>query len=155
MTMLAASPTEARTLRTKTLVFVVLMIALGSAGDVLLSAGMKQVGEISSWAPAVLFDSFLRTFTTGMVWMGMVSLALFFVCYMLVLSWADLSFVLPASATSYAIVPLLGYALLGEIVSPVRWAGVALICLGVALVGLTPPSTTQPAVALRPADGDD
>ena len=67
---------------------------------------------------------------------------LFFVGYMLVLSWADFSYVLPATATSYAIVPLLGYLLLGEMVSATRWAGVALICLGVMLVGSTPPSTT-------------
>jgi len=130
----------------KTYVLLVLMVAAGSIGDVLLSKGMKQIGEVSDWSPAALFDIFLRTFTSPTIWLGIAGLVLFFVCYMLVLSWADFSYVLPASATSYAIVPLLGYLLLGEVVSSLRWTGVALICLGVALVGLTPHSTTASAV---------
>lgn len=130
----------------KTYVLLVLMIAAGSTGDILLSKGMKQIGEVSDWSAAALFDVFLRTFTSSTIWLGISLLIVFFVCYLLVLSWADYSFVLPASATSYAIVPLLGYLLLGEMVSPLRWTGVALICLGVALVGLTPHSTTTPAV---------
>ncbi|HKO03388.1 MAG TPA: hypothetical protein VJW51_01505, partial [Candidatus Acidoferrales bacterium] len=60
-----------------------------------------------------------------------------------VLTWADFSFVLPASAAAYAVVPLLGHIFLREEVSPLRWAGVALITLGVGLVGNTPPRTTQ------------
>ncbi|HEX9760463.1 MAG TPA: EamA family transporter [Candidatus Acidoferrales bacterium] len=155
MSATATSRTEPAALRIKTFVFIVLMIALGSAGDVLLSAGMKQVGEVDHGSLGALADAFWRTFTSGTVWLGIASLILFFVCYMLVLSWADLSFVLPASATSYAIVPLLGYALLGEFVSPMRWAGVALICLGVALVGLTPPSTTGARTPLPQTGGDD
>jgi len=59
------------------------------------------------------------------------------------LSWADLSYVQPASAIGYAMVALLGYLLLGESVSPTRWMGVLCICGGVALVGGTDASTTQ------------
>ena len=66
----------------------------------------------------------------------------FLVAYLLVLSWADYSYVLPASATGYVVVPLLGYAVLHEVVTPVRWTGAVLICLGVALVGRTPRRTT-------------
>ncbi len=50
---------------------------------------------------------------------------------------------MPASAFGYVLVPLLGYAVLGEAVTSTRWAGVAFICLGVTLVGRTPPRTTE------------
>ena len=61
---------------------------------------------------------------------------------MLVLSFADYSFVQPASSIAYAVVALLGYMMLGERISPLRWAGIAVICLGVFVVGRTNPRTT-------------
>lgn len=63
---------------------------------------------------------------------------------MLVLSWADYSYVQPASSVSYAMVALLAHFLLRETISPVRWLGVLIICLGVLVVGYTPPRTTEP-----------
>jgi drug/metabolite transporter (DMT)-like permease len=117
------------------------MVVFSSLGNVLLSKGMKQVGEVSDFSPAALLPIFLKTFTNGSIWLGILSLLLFFVSYLLLLSWADLSYVLPASAIGYALVALFGYLLLGETVSPMRWLGVLFICGGVALVGGTDPST--------------
>ena len=62
---------------------------------------------------------------------------------MLVLSWADYSYVQPASSAAYGVVALLGYLVLGETVTPMRWVGVLVICLGVFIVGHTPPRTTE------------
>ena len=62
---------------------------------------------------------------------------------MLVLSWADYSFVQPATSFSYAVVALLSVLLLHEIVKPTQWAGVAIICAGVLIVGNTSPRTTK------------
>jgi len=59
-----------------------------------------------------------------------------------VLSWADYSYVLPASSISTLVVALLAHFLLHETVRPLRWAGVALVCLGVFVVGHTQPRTT-------------
>jgi drug/metabolite transporter (DMT)-like permease len=130
-------------LRQKTHLLVVLMVAFSSAGNILLSKGMKQIGSVSVASAGSLATAFLHTVTNGLIWLGIGSFLLFFVCYMLVLSWADYSYVMPASAIGYAIVPLLGYLLLGEVVTSTRWAGVAVICLGVMLVGRTPPRTTE------------
>lgn len=69
--------------------------------------------------------------------------ASFFIAYLLVLSWADYSFVQPASATSYAVVALLGHFALKETISPMRWLGVLVICSGVLVVGNTHPRTTE------------
>ena len=87
------------------------------------------------WPPLQLLHTGLNIFTSGSIWSGIASLVTFFVAYMLVLSWADYSFVQPASSLAYGVVALLGYLMLGERVSPLRWTGIAIICLGVFVVG--------------------
>jgi drug/metabolite transporter (DMT)-like permease len=59
----------------------------------------------------------------------------------LVLSWADYSFVQPASSIAYGVSALLGYFMLGEPVSPLHWTGIAIICLGVFVVGQSSPQS--------------
>ena len=132
-------------LRRKTHVLVVLMVLFSSVGEVLLGMGMKQIGAVKLNSPSALVAAFVSTVTNGVVWLGILLLLLFFVCFLLVLSWADYSYVMPASAFGYAVVAFLGHAVLREVVSPTRWAGVACICLGVLLVGQTPPRTTHPS----------
>jgi len=134
----------------KTYVLLVVMIFFGSLGDVLLSKGMKQIGEISGWSPSALAGVGAKTIMNGTIWLGVISLLTFFVSYLLVLSWADYSFVSPASSMSYAIVPVLGYLMLDEVLSPLRWMGVGLIFLGVLLVSRTPHSTTVKEEACVP-----
>ena len=118
------------------------MVMFGPLGDVLLSKGMKEAGAIQIWTPSSLAHLFSRAFSSGLIWLGIGFLLVFFISYMLVLSWADYSFVQPASAMGYAVVALLGYLLLKEHISPLRWAGVLMICFGVLFVGHTPPRTT-------------
>jgi uncharacterized membrane protein len=128
--------------RRRTYLLLGTMVFFSSIGNVLLSKGMKQVGEVVDFSPVALLRVFHKTFMNSSIWLGIFSLLLFFVSYLLLLSWADLSYVQPASAIGYAMVALLGYVLLGESVSPTRWIGVLFICGGVALVGGTNPSTT-------------
>ncbi|MGH9561280.1 MAG: EamA family transporter [Terracidiphilus sp.] len=105
---------------------------------------MKKVAPISSWAPANVLRFFVRAFTSPTAWMGIGSLTLFFVAYLLVLSWADYTYVQPASALSYALIALLAMMALNEKITLTRWGGVLLICLGVLAVGQTAPRTTDP-----------
>ena len=130
-------------LHIKTYILVVIVVIFGPLGNVLVGKGMKSVGEITSWAPKALFDFFWRAFTTPTIWLGIAALLAFFVAYMLVLSWADYSFVQPATSVSYAVVAFLSIFLLHEIVKPTQWVGVAIICLGVFVVGSTTPRTTK------------
>jgi drug/metabolite transporter (DMT)-like permease len=127
----------------KTYALILVMVIFGPMGDVLLSKGMKHVGAISSFTPANLPHLFSTVFSNGIIWLGISSLLAFFIAYTLVLSWADYSFVQPASSIAYGIVALLGYVVLGEVVTPTRWIGVVIICLGVLIVGHTPPRTTE------------
>jgi drug/metabolite transporter (DMT)-like permease len=135
--------TPQKTLHFKTYLLIAVMVIAGPLGNVLLGKGMKHVGEPAIWPPAQLFHTASNIFTSVSIWLGICSLIIFFVAYMLVLSWADYSFVQPATSLAYGVVALLGYLLLGETVSPLRWAGIAIICLGVFVVGRTNPRTTE------------
>ena len=128
-------------MKKKTYILLASMVFFSSAGNLLLSKGMKQIGDIHDYAAAALVAVFLKTFTSGVIWLGILSLLVFFISYLFVLSWADLSYVQPASAIGYAVVAMLGYFILGEIISPTRWIAVLLIAAGVALVGGTEPRT--------------
>jgi drug/metabolite transporter (DMT)-like permease len=139
--------TTGQHLRGKTAVLLLLMVLFGSSGDTLMGKGMRAVGPPTEWRVGPVVEFLSRAAVSPVVWAGFGCLLLFFLSYMLVLTWADFSFVLPASAAAYAVVPLLGHFFLGEPVSPVRWTGVALITLGVGLVGNTPPRTTAPVAA--------
>lgn len=134
---------ESKGQRGKTFTLLALMVTFGSSGDVLLSQGMKQVGQLHSWAPGTAVAYFARAFDNGTIWLAIGLLMLFLISYMLVLSWADFSFVSPASAIGYVLVALMGYFFLGEHVPMTRWIGVGLICLGVFVVGGTHPTTNQ------------
>ena len=128
-------------LRLKTFLLILVIVVAGPLGNVLLGKGMKHLGKVTAWPPDALFRVGLRVFTSGTIWLGVASLITFFVAYMLVLSWADYSYVQPSSSFSYAVVALLGYLLLGETVSPLGWAGILIICMGVLVAGRTSPQT--------------
>ena len=134
--------TPQKRLHLKTYLLIAVMVIAGPLGNVLLGKGMKHIGEPTIWPPLQLLHTALNISTSVSIWLGIGSLITFFVAYMLVLSWADYSFVQPASSLAYGIVALLGYLMLGERVSPLRWAGIVVICLGVFVVGRTNPRTT-------------
>ena len=136
-------PTRLSNLHFKTYLMVALVVLFGPLGNVLVGKGVKSVGALNSWAPGALFNFFWRAFTTSTIWLGIASLLTFFVAYIVVLSWADYSFVQPFSAVSYGVEAVLSFFLLHEVVKPMQWAGVAIICFGVLIVGNTSPRTTQ------------
>lgn len=125
--------------------FVVLFVAICAQtfGDVCLTKGMKSVGEVNTLDPAMLFQIGVQVFTTPYVWLGIFILAIFFGLYLVALSWADLSFVLPMTAFGYVMNALMSWQLLGEHVSPARWIGTLIICFGVAIVSRTEQRTTK------------
>ena len=117
-----------------------LMIALvvlgGSIGDVFITKGMKQVGEIATLNARELLRIAGRTLTNKWFLVGVLFLAVSFFSFLAVLSWADLSLVLPATSISFVITTIGAKLYLQEKISPVRWAGIVLVCIGVALISL-------------------
>ena len=135
--------TSSRNLPAKTLPLLMLVPAFSSLGNVLLGKGMRGMGEIPHLSFATLAVYLLKTLSSVWIWLGISLLLLFFVSYLIVLSRADYSYVLPVTATGYVLAPLFAHFLLGEAVPGSRWLGAVLIFLGVAVVGGTPPRTTR------------
>jgi drug/metabolite transporter (DMT)-like permease len=134
--------THTRRLQLKTIPLILISIILGPLGNVFLGKVMKGVGPLRSGRILALVPIAYRVLTSGYIWLGIACLLGFFVVHMLLLTWADYSYVQPATSLSYLSISILSYLLLGEIISPLRWLGVTVICLGVVLVGRTSPSTT-------------
>ncbi len=133
--------TSARNLQLKTYAMLLPVSLFAPTGNVLLGKGMRQIGELQSHSPTAVIAFFGNAFTSPWIWLGIACLLMFLVSYMIVLSWADYSFVMPVSAITYGVAALMGHWFLGEIVAPQRWLGVGLICFGVALVTRTPSSS--------------
>jgi len=106
-------------------------------GDVCLSHGMKNHGEITSFSPSAIIDVILYVFSSIWFYFAILSLAVSWFLYMFSVSKMDLSYVLPIQASSYIVNAFLAWLLLGEVVSPLRWLATAIISVGVFIVGYT------------------
>jgi uncharacterized membrane protein len=132
-------------LRFKTLAMVLLMVVCANTGDLLLKRGMTQIGEVRI-SFSGLWQPLLATIHNPTIWLAILFLLGFTLCYMTAVSWADYSYVMPAGAFGYAVQTLLAIVVLHETVNAKRWFGVIVICIGVLLVGQTKPRTsTVPA----------
>jgi drug/metabolite transporter (DMT)-like permease len=120
---------------------VLCMVALcAPLGDACLSRGMKPLPAINLAHP---LDLVAAVFTPWVA-LGILLLIGFFASYLTALSWADLTFVLPATAFGNVIIALLARFWLGEPISLERWLGIALITVGVTFVAQGPPRTEHP-----------
>ena len=108
-----------------------------TAGDSLLARGMKELGSVSLHDLAGLLLAILNPWVTA----GILLLLAFFACYMSALSWADLTYVLPATSLGYVLVALIAHFSFHEEISPTRWLGIALIAAGVGFVAAGPSVT--------------
>src|SRR5579859_99383 len=105
----------------------------------MLSHGMKQTGNISLHH----LQSVILAVRNPWVAVGIVLLLAFFASYMNALSWADLTYVLPATSLGYVLLALVAKFALHEQVSPMRWIGIALITGGVGFVAGGPSLTSH------------
>jgi drug/metabolite transporter (DMT)-like permease len=125
-------------LRFKTRVAVAIVVGASVAGNCLLSLGVRAGGEVQSFAPW----EYLRAFADPVVASGVLLLFVSMLSQSLLMSWADLTYVLPVTSLSYVVTALLGGLLLHDEVPPLHWIGIGLITAGVGLVGRTMPATT-------------
>jgi len=96
------------------------------------------VGEMLSLSPI----PYIRALFNPWVALGTSLLILWLLSTMALLSWADLSYVLPVTSMAYVLAALVGRFVMHEAVSLAHWSGIALIMIGVTLVGRTAPRTT-------------
>jgi drug/metabolite transporter (DMT)-like permease len=117
----------------KTAILIAVIVLADSAGDVLLTRGMKQVGEISTIRWRELLVIARKVLSNRSFLSAIFFICVTFVSFLTVLSWADLSLVFPATSLIYVVSTLGAKFILGETVTLQRWAGILLVCLGVAL----------------------
>jgi drug/metabolite transporter (DMT)-like permease len=116
------------------------LVTLASAfGDISLAVGMKRLGPVSLSHPGALLSALRTPWVSG----GILLLLVFFASYLTALSWADLTFVLPATSLAYVGVAFLSKLWLHEQISAARWLGVALITAGVGFVTQGPAYTPR------------
>jgi drug/metabolite transporter (DMT)-like permease len=115
------------------------VVFFGSFGDVALARGMKSMPPVELTNLGALISALANPWVVG----GIVLLLGFFSTYLSALSFADLTYVLPATSVGYVIMALLGRFFLHEHVSAFRWTGVALITLGVGFVAGGPAATVH------------
>src|SRR4051795_727586 len=126
---------ESARLRVKTWVCAVIVILSNVFGSFFMKRGMPV--ELAS--PAEYITALFRPYVA----LGVILMIVWMLTRMALLSWADLSYVLPVTAVGYVLVAFAGRFFLGEHISLTRWAGIALITVGVTLVGRTPPASGE------------
>lgn len=117
----------------KTRAFAAFVILSNSFGNLFLAKGMHASAEVDS--PLAILTAIFNPF----VMLGIVLLISWLLSRMAMLSWADLTYVLPVTAFGYVVSAILGWAFLAETITPVRWTGTLLIVAGTVLVGLGDP----------------
>ena len=130
----------------KTRVFTALVVLSNVLGNFSLTWGMRQVGSVVSLSPL----PYLAALFNPWVALGVSLLIVWLISQMALLSWADLSYVLPVTSVGYVLVALVGRFFLHEAITPGRWIGIGLIMTGVMLVNRTAPrAKAAPAGAGR------
>jgi drug/metabolite transporter (DMT)-like permease len=115
----------------------VFFICCSTGGEIAMTHGMKQVGEPENFRPKTLLRFIGKAMRNGWVWCALPLLGASFYSLLILLSWAPLSVVIPASALNYVVGTFGAKYLLKEQVSTKRWIGVVMVCTGVTLVLLT------------------
>jgi len=118
----------------RTAFFVAVVVLSSTLGEIAMTRAMKIIGEVHSFSPRAILGVLGRAFRRGWMWIGFALMALSFFAMLALLSWEDVSFVIPATAASYAAGAFGAKFLLHETVNRTRWLGVLLVSIGVALV---------------------
>ncbi len=111
-----------------------LIVGAGTGGEICISHAMKIVGEVKDFRPAALVRVFVRALSVPWMWAGLAMMGTAFFALLAILSVENVSLVVPVTALSYVGGALGGRMFLKEHITPRRWMGVSLVCIGVALV---------------------
>src|SRR6202163_4168935 len=133
-----------RRLKWKTRLFAAIVVASNALGNFFLARGMRHLSTSPSSPLA-----FIQAIFTPWVALGITLLIVWLLSRMALLSWADLSYVLPVTSIGYVLTAFLGKYFFAEQITWQRWLGTLAIMVGMILVGLTAPNTTAAAREAR------
>ncbi|HXY41978.1 MAG TPA: DMT family transporter [Vicinamibacteria bacterium] len=120
-----------------------------AVGQILVRRGMLELGPLESYAPAQLLVYFGHVVVNPWVIAGTVLNTVFYLLFIAVLSWTGVSVALPLTALEYLAAAVLGVLFLKEVVPPLRWAGIGLVVLGVALISYVTPEARAAAAGAQ------
>ncbi len=123
-------------MHTVTFVMIAVIVLSNAAGNVLITRGMKKMGEVTSFHPLIFLQLGRRALGNRDFLLGVFCLAVSFFSFISVLAWAEVSFVVPATSVVYVVTVLGARFVLKERINGLRWAGTLLVCVGVVLVCL-------------------
>jgi len=110
------------------------IVVAGTAGELCVSRAMKSIGEVHDFSPKSLLRFVLQALRLPWMWLGIALMSVGFFSLLAILSFQEVSFVVPVTALSYAAGAFGAKAFLGERISANRWMGIAVVCLGVTIV---------------------
>jgi bacterial/archaeal transporter family protein len=110
------------------------VVIAGTFGDLLLTRSLKSVDQVTSLHPLRVAPVVIAAFRRPSMWAALALQALAFFSFLALLSWANVSAVVPATALGYAVGAIGAKVFLRETVGAIRWMGVLLISCGVAFV---------------------
>ncbi|HLZ40167.1 MAG TPA: DMT family transporter [Candidatus Sulfotelmatobacter sp.] len=123
----------------KTAVVSVIVISTNVVGNYGLKRGLVNVGVVESWSPVPYIQSFVHPWIA----IGVVFMVAWLTSRLALLSWADLSYVLPVTSFSYVLSAIVGAMYINERPSRLQWLGISIITVGTLLVVMTYPKTTN------------
>jgi len=130
------------------LLFILLIgLTFEAAGVVLLKKGLTQIGGVKQISAAEVFRVFKAGCLNGNVLLGVLCEALFFASLLILMARSDISFLWPLTGLSFVFATLAAMWFLHERVSPIRWAGVVCIMIGVALISYSEHCKPKPPPA--------
>ena len=139
----------AAVLRFRNPIFIAVLIVTNTLGNLFLAFGLNAAPE---FRPEIFFSFAVAILKNPWFVAGMLLLSLWMIAQLSMFTWADLTYVLPMTASAYVFTALLGKFFLGEQISAARWAGIVLISFGVVLVSETPPWTHTSPPREEPGD---
>jgi len=117
-------------------IFFTLIVVAGTSGELCVSRAMKETGEVHDFRPLAILKVVLRAMRVKWTWIGVGLMTIGFFSLLGILSFENVSLVVPVTALSYVVGALGGKFFLGERVNRRRLLGIALVCVGVTLVVL-------------------
>jgi drug/metabolite transporter (DMT)-like permease len=118
-------------------IFLTLLVMSGTGGELCVTHAMKSLGEMHDFRPVALVKFVLRALRVGWMWLGVAMMAVAFFSLLAMLSFENVTFVVPVTALSYAAGAVGAAVFLRERINAQRWVGVAIVCVGVTLVWLS------------------
>ena len=134
----------------RTAPILIFVIVTGVGGELCLTHAMKLLGEVNDFRPRAIVAFVLRALRVSWLWIGVLLMTASFFSFLAMLSWFPVSFVIPVTSLAYVAGAFGAKLFLGERLNATRWAGIVLICFGVAMAWVDdlPASTHFPSAIM-------